>query len=70
MDQQFNGKAIWKTNGETVIHVCAEYNAPDLLDWFHVNYECDLNAENNAGETPLMVAAREGKIEVVRLYVT
>ena len=29
----------------------------------------DINAVNNAGETPFLIAAREGRSDLVRLYV-
>ena len=62
MDQRFKGNYRVRENGETMVHICAEYGQPDLLEWFVHNYDPDLNPVNDAGETPVMIAAREGNI--------
>lgn len=70
MDQHFRGDFKFRPNGETMLHCCAEYGQADLFEWFVEEYEPDINAVNDAGETPVMVAAREGNIDIIRLYLT
>ena len=37
-----------------------------MFDWFVEHYGADLSPQNDAGETPLMIAAKEGRIEIIR----
>ena len=64
MNQEFTGEAIFRPNGETVLHCCAEYGQHKLFEWLVEEYQADINAVNDDGETPLMLAARGGKIEI------
>ena len=57
-----------RKNGDQVLHLCAEAGQVELFEWFHVNYYCDVNAANEAGETPFIIAAREGRIKIIKLY--
>jgi ankyrin repeat protein len=40
-----------------------------MFAWFIREYGADINAVNQAGETPLIIAAREGKLDILRLIV-
>ena len=57
-----------KDTGETVLHICAEYEKIDIFNWFVDEYKCDVNGVNDFNETPFMTAAREGKIKIIQLY--
>ena len=50
--------------------MCAEYGQLDLFQWFHDKFAADLNSVNTDGETPMMLAAREGKIDILKYYIT
>ena len=64
---KFDVKDIWRESGETCLHVCAEYNASEMFQWFVENYKADVSALNKVGENPLIVAARDGKMDIVKL---
>lgn len=58
---------IVRPSGEGIMHVCAEYGRADLFNhfsWLGHN----LLMKNYALETPFHIAAREGKIEILKLY--
>ena len=40
----------------------------ELFIHFVEGFEADINAENLAGETPFIIAAREGRIDIIRHY--
>jgi len=67
MNREFTGKIILRTNGENALHICAEFDRVDLFKWFKFEYSMDITDENDAGETPFIIAAREGKIEIVKM---
>jgi ankyrin repeat protein len=50
--------------------LCAEYGRVDLFKWFKKQYDMDIKINNNSGESPLMIACREGKKSIVMLYLT
>lgn len=64
---RFSGSTHVRTNKETVLHVCAEFDQCELFKWFFKRYNCDFSVVNDAGETPLIIAAREGKTAVIKL---
>lgn len=66
---KFRGVEKFKPSGENCLHICAEYNEPVMFKWFVEEYNADINHVNDAGETPLMIACREGKLEMVKLII-
>ena len=52
-----------RPNGDTILHVCAEYARTELFDFFYKKFSMNLDVENHAGETPLIIAAREGRLQ-------
>ena len=68
MNQNFHVKTKLTETGETVLHICAQHNMVDLFDWFVYEYHATVFVVNDFGETPLMIAAREGRMDIVRLY--
>jgi len=50
------------------LHLCAQYNKVDIFLFLAQEFELNINCVNNAGETPLMVACREGKFPIVQIY--
>lgn len=65
--KKFRGGEKFRPTGENCLHICAEYNELEMFRWFVEEYAADINHVNDAGETPLMLAAREGKLEMVKL---
>jgi len=64
----FNCRMDLNCNGDKLLHICAEYGQLELFTWFKEYYNADVNCQNEAGETPLMIACREGKIKIVNYY--
>lgn len=58
---------IIRPSGDTVMHVCAEFGREKLFEYF-AKKGGDHNRRNYANETPFHVAAREGKITIVKFY--
>ena len=52
-----------RPNGDTILHVCAEYARTELFDFFYKKFSMNLDVVNHAGETPLIIAAREGRLQ-------
>jgi len=61
-DQKINGDTQVKPTGDSVLHICAEYNQTEAFVHFVSVHGCDVNGRNHAEETPFIIAAREGKI--------
>jgi len=57
-----------RPNGDTLMHICAEYGQLELFQYF-LERGGDIKVVNFAGETPLHLATREGKINVVEYMV-
>ena len=56
-----------------MLHVCAEFDQVEIFRWamgYFKSKKIDINAKTVAGETPLMVASREGKTGIVHLIIT
>lgn len=68
INQSFHASSKLKETGEQVLHVCAEYENLILFDWFEETYNISVTALNDYDETPFMIAAREGKMKIIRLY--
>jgi hypothetical protein len=68
INQSFMHNSRLRETGEQVLHVCAEYEDILLFDWFESTYNCLIHCLNDFDETPLMIAAREGKMKIVRLH--
>ena len=64
---KFRGDEKFRPTGESCLHICAEYNETEMFRWFVEEYRACINHTNDSGETPLMIAAREGKLEIVQL---
>jgi len=46
--------------------MCAEYGCDELFAHFEDVLNCDLNAINYAEETPFIIAAREGRVNLIK----
>ncbi len=56
----------YKTNnGENVCHTAAKFDRRDLLELFKV-FEIDIDAPNEFGETPLLVASKHGNLNFIQ----
>ena len=54
---------IIRNNGDTVLHLAAEHNQFEIFDYLGLSLvSINLNVQNDAGETPYMLAAREGHL--------
>jgi ankyrin repeat protein len=69
MMKNFNPNAKFRRNGETLLHVCAEYNCRSLFEWLVSDHKAGVFRKNEAGETPFIIAAREGKLDIIKLYI-
>lgn len=52
------------------MHVCAEYGQEELFKYFLGEPNAKVNCKNFVDETPLHLAAREGKLNMLNLLVT
>lgn len=50
------------------MHCCAEYGQLQLFEFFREKGG-NVMSQNYADESPLHVAAREGKVEIIRYYI-
>ena len=57
-----------RKNGDCILHVCAEYGQVKLFEYFQKTLNGDLDIKNGLDETPFVVAAREGRINVLKFY--
>ena len=56
-----------KANGDTLLHVCAEFDREAIMRLLTETFDkWNINKENKAGETPLMLAAREGHVAIIK----
>jgi ankyrin repeat protein len=72
-NKDFNPKLAMKPNGDTILHVCAEFDQTAILEWAMNHWrhkKIFADEQNEAGETPLMIAAREGKFNTVNMILT
>ena len=67
--KNFNPNATFRRNGESLLHVCAEFNCRPLFEWLVSDHKGDPFKQNEAGETPLIIAAREGKFDIVKMFI-
>ena len=67
-DKGITAATALRKNGDTILHVCAEYGQTKLFDYFYANLGGDLDMQNKLGETPFISAAREGRILILKLY--
>ena len=56
--------------GETILHTAAYNNSFEIVKYILDNYDVDINAKNNTGETPLDLAIERGYIEIAQLLRT
>ena len=72
-NKDFNPKLAMKPNGDAILHVCAEFDQTAILEWAMNHWrhkKIFADEQNEAGETPLMIAAREGKFNTVNMILT
>ena len=50
------------------MHVCAEYGQAKLFEYFKNTFACDLDIKNYLDETPFCTAAREGRINILKMF--
>ncbi|KAF8250095.1 ankyrin [Wilcoxina mikolae CBS 423.85] len=69
-----NPKSVFNPDlaGNTSLHLAAQFGRLSIVRYFVevADHECDGVSKNNAGDTPLMVAAAEGHEEVVHFLAT
>ena len=53
------------SNDDKILHLCAELGRVELFRLFCDVSDIEVNCANKAGETPLMIACREGKMAIV-----
>ncbi|MFT6766565.1 MAG: ankyrin repeat protein [Burkholderiaceae bacterium] len=58
------------TNGNTALHQAVDIPSPDTAAMLMRQPGIDINARNNAGETPLMLAVLRGQIKMVHALVS
>jgi len=51
-----------------MLHICAEYGQEDLFRYFVSDFKGNIMAKNHAEETPFIVAAKEGRVNILELY--
>ena len=51
------------------MHVCAEAGQVELFKFFVDEFKGDIMARNHADETPFIIAAKEGRCNIVELYI-
>lgn len=51
-----------------MLHVCAEFNNRELFEWLVSDHKGGVFRKNEAGETPFIIAAREGKLDIIKMY--
>jgi ankyrin repeat protein len=52
-----------------MMHICAEYGKLELFEFFVKELKGNVMAKNHADETPFIVAAKEGRANIVKLYI-
>ena len=52
------------------MHVCAEFGQEELFKYFLTDPNSDVNIKNYVDETPLHLAAREGKFNILQLLIS
>ena len=58
---------VVRENGDCILHVAAECNQFEIWDWIVQNvYYLYIDSTNQADETSLMVACREGRLDFVQ----
>mgnify|MGYP003914614209 CR=1 FL=1 len=56
-----------RANKDTVWHICAEFDQEEIMEYLTTMIEdFNINCQNLAGETALMVAAREGNLAIIK----
>ena len=57
-----------RLNGDTIMHVCAEYGQVKLFEYFCKELGASIEVKNKLEETPFTVAAREGRILILKMF--
>jgi ankyrin repeat protein len=68
MNQAFQVDSPIRNTGETILHICAEYGQADLFRFFVNDFKGNIMAKNHAEETPFIIAAKEGRVNILNLY--
>lgn len=55
-------------NGNQILHVCAEFGRVEIFKWLVERYNANTMSKNYYGETPFHVAAKENKLDIIKLY--
>ena len=50
------------------MHVCALYGRLELFQYFVNQYNADTMCKNYHGETPFHIAAKENRLDIIKLY--
>jgi ankyrin repeat protein len=66
---KINSKTKIKPNGDTALHICAEFGNEFLFNFFFSKTKTDVSIRNDAGETPFIVACREGRLKMLKFMV-
>ena len=69
LELKVKGDTMLRPTGDTVMHLCAEYNQLQLFkNFMDEDFGGDPYCKNYADETPLHSAAREGKTKIIKFY--
>lgn len=66
VDKGVDVSAYTTPNNDTALHFAAAINNAPLCSAL-INYDANINATNNAGETPLYKAAAEGRLDSIKV---
>ena len=66
--KDISATTVIRRNGDTILHLCAEYDQAKLFENLKKTFDCELDILNKLQETPFRVAAREGRINILKLY--
>mmetsp|Transcript_34776 Transcript_34776/g.45762 ORF Transcript_34776/g.45762 Transcript_34776/m.45762 type:complete len:161 (+) Transcript_34776:1154-1636(+) len=67
-EKDIDAQTILRRNGDTILHVCSEYGQVKLFTFFATQFSAELDIRNRLDETPFTVAAREGRINILKMY--
>jgi ankyrin repeat protein len=58
---------VVRANKDTLWHICAEFDQEQIMEYLTtIIDDFNINCQNTAGETALMVAAREGNLAIIK----
>ena len=68
LQKHISGTTVLRNNGDTILHICAEFGQIKLFRYFYKTLQPNLDIKNKLEETPFIVAAREGRINILKLH--